>query len=184
MDQKVTNIESIRASLPDTARDLRINLGTVLDEGGAPGLGTAQRFGAASTAAHTTRDAGLAAALREQARGGGVDEATIAAAESAASIMAMNNVYYRFAHLVGDGAYRAMPARLRMNVIGKPGVPAEDFELYALVASAINGCGACMDSHERELRKRGVSAEAIHSAIRIAAVVNAVGVTRANDPLG
>lgn len=183
MDQKTTSIESIRASLPDTARDLRINLGTVLTEDGAPGLGVSQRLGSAITAAVTARDAGLAAALREQARSEGIDEATIAAAEAAASIMAMNNVYYRFAHLVSDGAYRAMPARLRMNVIGKPGVPAEDFELYALVASAINGCGACMDSHERELRKRGVSAEAIHSAIRIAAVVNAVGVTRANGPL-
>ena len=40
---------------------------------------------------------------------------------AAASIMAMNNVYYRFTHLVG-GDYATLPARLRMNVMAQPGV--------------------------------------------------------------
>jgi lipoyl-dependent peroxiredoxin subunit D len=88
--------------------------------------------------------------------------------------MGMNNVYYRFTHLVSDDAYRSLPARLRMNVIANPGVPAVDFELYSLVASAINGCGACVDSHERALRKHEVSREAVQSAVRIGAVINGV----------
>ena len=158
MDAQTNPIESIRDRLPEAARDLRLNLGTVLSEQGAPGLTANQRWGAAITAAIT-------------------DDATVEAARAAAAVMGMNNVYYRFAHLVDDPEYRSMPARLRMNVIGRPGVPAEDFELYSLVASAINGCGACMDSHERELRKRGLTREGIQSGVRIGAVLHGVAIS-------
>lgn len=177
MDAMTNSVDAVRERLPEHARDLRINLGTVLTEQGAPGLTTAQRWGAAVAAAATAREPSLLAAVLADARLHQVDEPTIDAARAAASIMGMNNVYYRFTHLVGDDAYQSMPARLRMNVIGRPGVPATDFELYALVASAINGCGACMASHERALRKHGLPAEAIHSGVRIAAVVHGVAVT-------
>ena len=72
---------------------------------------------------------------------------------------------------------KTLPARLRMNVIGKPGVDKADFELWCLAVSAMNGCGVCIDSHEKILRKAGLSAEQIQAAIRIAAVVHAVAVT-------
>src|SRR5204862_96628 len=73
--------------------------------------------------------------------------AHVSAAHAAASIMAMNNVYYRFLHLVEDAEYAKLPARLRMNVIGSPGIARADFELLALAVSAINGCGTCVASH-------------------------------------
>jgi alkyl hydroperoxide reductase subunit D len=95
--------------------------------------------------------------------------------------MAMNNVYYRFAHLASATEYRNLPARLRMNVIGNPGVDKVDFELWSLAVSAINGCGACVDSHERELRKHGLAVESIQAAVRIAAVVKAVASTLAGE---
>src|SRR5690606_21829279 len=120
----------------------------------------------------TARHPDLVDAVVAEAKAQGTDDATVEAARAAAAVMGMNNVYYRFAHLVSDAEFRSMPARLRMNVIGRPGVPAEDFELYSLVASAINGCGACMDSHERELRKRGLSRDGIQSGVRIGAVVH------------
>jgi alkyl hydroperoxide reductase subunit D len=85
----------------------------------------------------------------------------------------MNNVYYRFVHLVSDKEYGKLPAKLRMNVIGSPGIAKVDFELYALAVSAINGCGMCMDAHVHEVAKAGVSRVGVQSAIRIAAVVNA-----------
>jgi alkyl hydroperoxide reductase subunit D len=91
--------------------------------------------------------------------------------------MAMNNVYYRFTHLVGDSEYQTLRAGLRMNAMSNPGCDKIDFELCSLAVSAINGCGMCMDSHEKTLRKHGVTAQAIQSAVRIAAVVNAVAVT-------
>jgi alkyl hydroperoxide reductase subunit D len=40
--------------------------------------------------------------------------------------------------------------------------------------SAINGCGLCIDSHEAELRKHGLTSAQIQTAVRIAATVNAV----------
>lgn len=176
MADAFVHVDALRERLPDAARDLKLNLGTVLGELGAPGLSAAQRWGAAITAAVTARESSLLDAVLADARAQGIDDATVEAAKAAAAVMAMNNVYYRFTHLVSDDEYRSMPARLRMNVIGRPGVPAEDFELYSLVASAINGCGACMDSHAAELRKRGMSREAIQSGVRIAAVVHAVAV--------
>jgi alkyl hydroperoxide reductase subunit D len=88
--------------------------------------------------------------------------------------MGMNNVYYRSLHLMHNGEYRTIPAKLRMNVLANPGAPKIDFELWSLAVSAINGCGACLDSHETELRKHGVSAVQVQAALRIGAVVNAV----------
>ena len=70
-----------------------------------------------------------------------------------------------------------MPARLRMNVMRTHGVDALDFELWSLAVSAINGCGKCIDSHEKVVRKAGLSTEAIQAAVRIAATVHAVAAT-------
>jgi len=103
-----------------------------------------------------------------------VPNEAITAARAAAAIMGMNNVYYRSLHLISNHEYRALPARLRMNVIGNPGVEKADFELWSFAVSAINGCGMCLDSHEHELRKHGVPAAQIQAALRIASVVNAV----------
>ena len=98
----------------------------------------------------------------------------INAAKAAHAVMAMNNVYYRFAHLVAAKDYATLPARLRMNVMANPGVEKADFELWSLAVSAINGCGKCMDSHEAELRKHGLTPQEIQTAVRAAAVVHAV----------
>ena len=88
--------------------------------------------------------------------------------------MGMNNIYYRFIHLASATDYKTLPAKLRMNVIARPGVAKADFELWCLAVSAINGCGACIDAHEHELRQAGLSVEAIQAAVRIAATVHAV----------
>jgi alkyl hydroperoxide reductase subunit D len=72
-----------------------------------------------------------------------------------------------------------------MNAMANPGCDKLDFELCSLAVSAINGCGMCMDSHEKTLRKHELPAQAVQSAARIAAVVHAVAVTleqaRASD---
>ena len=99
------------------------------------------------------------------------------AAKAAAAIMAMNNIYYRFTHLTEAPDYKTMPAKLRMNVLAKPGVEKVDFELWSLAVSAINGCGMCIDSHEKIVRHGGLTAEAVQAAVRIAAVVHAITAT-------
>jgi len=107
----------------------------------------------------------------------------LTAAKAAAAIMGMNNVYYRFTHLVG-GDYGNMPAKLRMNVMAKPGVEKVDFELWSLAVSAINGCGMCMESHEKVVKHGGLTSEQVQAAVRIAAVVHAVAsVLEAEDAL-
>ena len=89
----------------------------------------------------------------------------------------MNNIYYRFTHLVSDAEYAKLPARLRMNVMANPGIDKIDFELCSIAVSAIKGCGMCVDSHEKTLRQHGVSLQTVQSAVRIASVLQAVAVT-------
>ncbi|MGH8400552.1 MAG: carboxymuconolactone decarboxylase family protein, partial [Gammaproteobacteria bacterium] len=106
-----------------------------------------------------------------------LDTVELDGARAAAAIMAMNNIYYRFTHLVGDPEYATLRANLRMSVMAKPGIDKNDFELASLAVSAINGCGACMSSHEKVLREHGVGSQTVQSAVRIAAVIHAVAVT-------
>jgi lipoyl-dependent peroxiredoxin subunit D len=163
------SLEALRARLPDYAKDLRLNLGTLAAE---PSLSARQRAGAFVACAVASRNgAATAAIVAEFADQLGAE--ALAAAKAAAAIMGMNNVYYRFTHLVG-GDYTTMPAKLRMNVIARPGVEKADFELWCLAVSAINGCGACMESHEHVVREAGLLAEQVQAAVRIAAVVHAV----------
>jgi alkyl hydroperoxide reductase subunit D len=171
-------LENLRDSLPDYARDLQLNLGTVLTPAGAPGLSERQIWAVALASAAASRNGAFTEAL-EQLAAAHLDAANIKAAHAAAAIMGMNNVYYRFLHLVEDEEYRQMPARLRMNVIGNPGIDKLDFELLSLAVSAINGCGACVVAHERQLRQHEVSRESIQSAVRIAASVH--GAARAAE---
>ncbi len=170
------SVTELKKALPDYAKDIRLNLSSVLKREGAPGLGEEQIFGVALASAHATDNPEFArqmeALVQEK-----VSEATVTAAKAAASIMAMNNVYYRFLHLVSDEEYKKMPAGLRMNVIGQPGVAKEDFELYSLAVSAINGCGLCVENHEKALRKAGMGRDAVQSTVRIAAVINAAATT-------
>src|SRR5271154_2283253 len=138
------SIDSLKAALPDYAKDLKLNLGSVLT---APGLTEQQTWGTAVASAiasrnETVRDAILAEAATK------LSPEALNAAKAAAAIMGMNNIYYRFVHLASAPDYKTMPAKLRMNVIANPGVDAVDFELWSLAVSAINGCGMCIDSHE------------------------------------
>jgi alkyl hydroperoxide reductase subunit D len=106
-----------------------------------------------------------------------LSEAAAKAAKAAAAIMGMNNIYYRFVHMMGVSDYAQLPARLRMNIIANPGVEKLDFEMWSLAVSAVNGCGMCVEAHERELIKHGTTKETIQDIIRIAAVIHAVAVT-------
>jgi len=169
-------LDDLKARLPETARDLRLNLDTVL---AAPALSPGQAAGVALASALA---AGEGETIRVMAaRAGEAGPAVVKAARVAAALMAMNNVYYRFTHLVEAEDYRTMRPGLRMQAMANPGVAKEDFELMALAVSAINGCGMCMDGHEKMLRKAGASSEAVQAAVRIAAVVAAVARTIAAE---
>lgn len=165
------SINSLKNALPEHAKDLKLNLSSIAQEAG---LSEQQRWGTMLATAIATRQPAVIAAVRAEADAHLSPDA-VAAAKAAAAIMGMNNVYYRFSHMVG-GDYKTMPPRLRMNVIGRPGIERVDFELFSLAVSAINGCGACMQAHEHQVRQAGLSAEAVQAAVRIAAVINGVAV--------
>ena len=177
------SLEQIRESLPDYARDIRLNLSSVLTPQGAPGLTEKQIASIALASAIAARNVEFSRAVQDWA-GGQLDETSIAGARAAAAIMGMNNVYYRFLHLVEDEEYGKLPARLRMNVMANPGIDRLDFELISLAVSAVNGCGLCITSHERKLREEGVSREAVQSAVRIAAVIHAAACVHEYERIG
>jgi len=167
------SLDTLKARLPDYAKDLRLNLSSLATE---QILTEQQRAGTFIASALAARNPEVTDAIMAQFAPRLAPEA-LEAAKAAGAIMAMNNIYYRFIHLASAPDYRTLPAKLRMNVIGKPGVAKPDFELWSLAVSAINGCGMCIDAHERELRKAGLGTEAIQAAVRIAAVVHAVAAT-------
>ncbi|HLI12946.1 MAG TPA: carboxymuconolactone decarboxylase family protein [Alphaproteobacteria bacterium] len=167
------SLEALKNRLPDYAKDLKLNLSSLASE---TALSEQQRAGTFIASALASRNAEVIAALNAEFAPKLGPEA-LEAAKAAAAIMGMNNIYYRFVHLSGSPDYKSMPAKLRMNVIARPGVEKRDFELWSLAVSAVNGCGTCIEAHERELRKAGMSAEAIQAAARIAAVVHAVAAT-------
>jgi alkyl hydroperoxide reductase subunit D len=167
-------VDTLRDAIPEVARDIKLNLQAVLGGGGS--LTAAQRWGAAVAAAAASRNRRLRDAVVEDARRE-VPEAVIEDGLAAAALMAMNNVYYRFRHLVGKPSYAEKPARLRMNRLVKPATSKTDFELFSLAVSAINGCETCMRSHEAVVVEGGLTEDQVHDAVRLAATVNAAAVS-------
>lgn len=167
------SLDHLKDKLPAYAKDLRLNLSSLAsDETFAPSSKWGLMLACAIATRNPTVAADMAAAAAEH-----LSPAEMDAARAAASIMAMNNVYYRFVHLASNKVYSTMPAKLRMTVIANPGVPKIDFELWSLAVSSINGCGACMDAHEKALVEAGMSSEGIQAAIRYAAVIQGVAVS-------
>lgn len=148
-------LEQLRAAIPDAAKDIRLNLQAVL-RGGS--LSEPQRWGVAAAASTAA-----GAAVVEDAR-------------AAASLMAMNNVYYRFRHMVGKPIYGEKPAGLRMNRLMQPATNRVDFELMSLAVSAINGCETCVRAHEKTVTDGGLTADQVNDAVRIAATIYAAAV--------
>lgn len=169
------SLKDFADTLPEYAKDLRLNVGSLLSD---QTLGDDRKYGLILTCAHGTGYRPVVAAAEAEVAGK-IDDAYANAARAAAAVMAMNNVYYRFVHLASNPVYQSLPAKLRMNVIGAPGIDKADFELFSLAVSAQNGCGMCIDSHERVLTQHGVKAETIQAAARIAAVIKAVATVHA-----
>lgn len=169
----MSEIERLRETLPDAAKDIRLNLQTVFQ---ATTLAPSQLWGTAVASAIAARNADLASAVLAEANSQ-VETAVIEDAKAAAALMSMNNVYYRFRHMVGKDSYSAKPARLRMNWIGKPQSNKVDFELFCLAVSAINGCEMCIRSHEQVVIDGGLSEDQVHDAVRLAATINAAAVS-------
>jgi len=174
------SFDALRDTLPDYAKDIKLNLGSLASD---TTLNDQQKWGAFLACAHAIGEPSLLRAIEAEVVSK-LEPAAATAAKAAAAIMGMNNVYYRALHLLKNEEYRTLRAGLRMNILANPGVDKGDFELWSLAVSAVNGCGMCLDSHEDELRKRGFTAAQVQTALKIAAVVNAgAAVLRAESAL-
>ncbi len=163
----------ITKTLPEYAKDIRLNVSSLVAE---QLLSDQQKWGTIVACAHACAHKPLIDAAEAEAADRLTPEA-LNAARAAASVMAMNNIYYRFTHLASRPDYKTMRAGLRMNVIGAPGIDKADFELFCLAVSAINGCGMCIDAHDKVLAGAGMAIEKIQASVRIASVVHAVART-------
>ena len=166
------NLENLLNEIPDYARDVKINMQNLLMSESL-GLSSKQTLGAALACAYATKEKTLITVLENEVKNI-LSEAEIRATKTAAILMAMNNIYYRFLHLSEDKEYSQMQAGLRMKGIADHGIEKMDFEIFSLAVSVLNGCGMCIDAHARQLIKHGLSKSQVQAAAKIAAVINSM----------
>ncbi|MGE0281013.1 MAG: carboxymuconolactone decarboxylase family protein [Rhizobiaceae bacterium] len=174
-------LEELRQSLPDYARDIKINLASLLGPDAVTDLSPSQKWGCAIAASIASRNRTVLGAVEQEAKFM-IDEPTAAAARTAAAIMAMTNIYYRAIHMAGDAELSRLPAGLRMNGLTKHGAPPLDFELFGLAASVVKGCEGCTKAHVEGAKRHGAPAQVAQAAIRIAAVIHAAATVLDPDP--
>jgi alkyl hydroperoxide reductase subunit D len=171
-------LEQLLNYVPEYAKDLKLNMGGVMRQ---TELTEQQAWGTAVACAVAVRNPQLLESVLAEA-GKHLSEQSLFAAKAAAAVMGMNNIFYRFRHLSTNAKYGTMPARLRMQVIGKHGSDPVDFELWCMAVSAINGCGVCVDAHENVLREKGVNEETVLAAVRIASTIHALAAVFDAEP--
>jgi alkyl hydroperoxide reductase subunit D len=167
------NLNQLREQFPDAARDIKINITNVITPGA---LNAAQAWGVAMATAYATRNEKLIKAVHSDAKMAGIEDAVLDDAKAAAILMGMNNVYYRFRHLVGKEEYSQKPARLRMLRLSQVATNKVDFELFCLAVSAVNNCETCIKSHEAVVIEGGLTTDQVHDAVRIGAVLSAAAI--------
>ena len=163
------SIDNLKEALPEYAKDLKLNLGSLAR---STELTEQQLWGTFLATAAAARNPQVLNEIASEA-------ADILSAEAynaalgAASIMGMNNVAYRAKSFLGDD-YAGVRMGLRMNIIGNPGVEKADFELWSLAVSTINGCHDCTSAHADVVRKAGLTKEQVWEAVKVAATIEGV----------
>ena len=163
------SIDNIKGAMPAYAKDIKLNISSLAND---ETLNPQQLWGTFVASALAGRNTFIIQEVMNEAQAHLSPEA-MEGAKAAAAIMGMNNVYYRFVHLAKNKDYQTMQAKLRMNIIGNPGVDKMDFELWSLAVSAINACGMCIDAHEAQLLQHGITKDQVQTTVRIAAVIHA-----------
>jgi alkyl hydroperoxide reductase subunit D len=164
----MTWVEQLQASIPEYAKDIKLNLDAVvyrseIDSDFALHLSIASAF--------ATGNPKLLAFLVSSS----TNEIEKNAALGAGAIMAQNNVWYPYSRKSHDDDFKKLNGQLRMNVIGSNGGTSKDkFEAYSLAASIIGKCDYCIIGHFDNLKKEGYSYEKLRDIGRVAATINAL----------
>ena len=153
-------------------KDLRINLKNALQ---TEHLSEKEAYLLAVAIAANEKNKELIKLFRKEALTHEASEEEVAEAVACASLLASNNVLYRFRHFTGKDKYQQLPARIKMNIMMKPVLGKEFFELASLAISAVNGCEMCVNAHENSLLELGATEERIFDAIRLSSVITSLG---------
>jgi lipoyl-dependent peroxiredoxin subunit D len=162
-------VDVLRETMDEAVRDLKLNLGNMAN---SDFLEAEQIWGVALACAIYIGEPKLRDAILADARAAGVSSAVLDDARSAAALMGMNTVYYRFRHLVGKETYGQKPARLRMQIMAKPKTSKANFELLSLAIAVLAGCETCIKAHEAKVLENGLTEDHVHDAVRMAAILN------------
>jgi len=160
-------VDTIKDLIPDYAKDIRLNLDNVINRST---LDPIVVNGVALAAAVASNNNSIADIIKSAMLAKDSD-----AALSAASIMAMTNIWYPYVEMTGDVALKGLPAQLRMNVImSHGGTTKANFEAYSLAASIVGKCHFCVKAHYDTLKKEGFTVEQLRDIGRIAATIAAL----------
>jgi alkyl hydroperoxide reductase subunit D len=165
-------VDSVKESIPDHAKDVRLNLDAVINRSLLDPVDT---HAVAYVAALASGNGGLAFEI-EMNSPLFVAEKEREAAKTAAALMGQNNIWYPFVEMAGDPDLKGLPAGLRMNAYATHGGTTKvKFEMYSLAASIIGKCHFCVKSHYDTLKKEGVTVQQLHHIGKIAATIHAIG---------
>jgi alkyl hydroperoxide reductase subunit D len=161
-------IDQIKSALPEYAKDTKLNLDAVINRST---LDRTEAECVALAAAVATGNGKIVSVML-----GNIEDAVERdAAMTAASLMAMNNVWYPYVEMAEDERLTGLPAQLRMNAIASHGGTTKArFEAYSLSASIVGKCHFCVKAHYETLKKEGYTVEQLRDIGRIAAVMTSV----------
>jgi lipoyl-dependent peroxiredoxin subunit D len=163
------SLETLAAVNHKYIRDLKLNVGAVL---GSQNMTRKEALLLALSIAVNEKNDVLISAFEGLAAKEGATADEIAETHGCASLLSVNNVFYRFKHfMAGVEFYQKTPAGLRMSIMMNPAMGKPLFELMSLAVSAVNGCEQCVTSHEYSVREQGADQARVYDAIRLAAVI-------------
>jgi len=161
-------VDQLKEGLPDYAKDTRLNIDAVVKRST---LAAEEAEAVALAAVFATGNTKLWTWIQSQI----ADQKEAEAAITAASLMAMNNVWYPYVEMADDANLAGLPAQLRMNAIATHGGTTKArFEAYSLAASIVGKCHFCVRAHYDTLKTEGYTVEQLRDIGRIASVMTAV----------
>jgi lipoyl-dependent peroxiredoxin subunit D len=163
-------VDQIKEALPEYAKDIKLNLDSVIKRST---LTDEVANACALAAAFATGNGKLVTFVSSNFT---EEQAVVRdAALAAASIMAQNNIWYPYIEMADDANLKGLPAQLRMNAIANHGGTSKaNFEAYSLAASIVGKCHFCVKAHYETLKQEGFTVEQLRDIGRIAAVITSV----------
>lgn len=163
------SLQSLAAANSRYLTDMKLNVSNALK---SKHMTPKEAYLIALSVALSQKHPELTAAFENRAKKEGATDEEIGETHACASIMGVNNIFYRFRHYMHDVEfYNKQPAGLRMSVLMNPVMGKGLFELMSLVVSAVNGCERCVVSHERSVKEQGADEPRIYDAVRLGAVI-------------